>query len=578
MWLAVRLPAEIHERAEREFFYETLLSVSPDVYCGPSTSLTTKRKEPYYSQNEIALVFLGAVTKYWKLSSLMSPPTKRNNDKQQKSGAGSLPSFNKMLEGSAPKISDPTIWDHKTPDSQTPIPESLQKFFQKLTQTRSGLGHKKLGQYKLDHQKTNSPTPSPMIFTLSPLPYYSQALLHLDLEDFCCTQKVILSQHQTLYSYTKETLAEVLKPLPIHLLSILIPDLLNKNESSKSQNISQMEYFFECAEELGLYKLEDLTKIISSPQDYALFLERFGPDVCCALQRLQGFGKPLTLKRYKSPENLFYSFSPMLEKESSSETHSNLLDRFLEIFLRWEDLLSMQKMSLTGLQISLKSYLKAQPQVFVFNFARPMRKAKHLMKIVQEKLFSTSSLNPNTEVIVYDNIEHVSLLSLGTTDQADRQLDLFNPHKESVLEDWSLLITEALNVHKDIRIGYYQAFESYLPEHSVEWRPWDSAQDLLPTIEDHPPRPEWILEQPIPYTKTQLLSEEDFLNFVKKQGALSTLERIRDPWRNIERTYAKIAHKWIFWEHVKKKCFLHGIFESPTNMAITETILSETFL
>lgn len=335
---------------------------------------------------------------------------------------------------------------------------------------------------------------------------------------------------------------DLLSTCSLNLARDFLCDLLE--QSHEARNL--FEDFRLYMDELGFSQLGQL--LLNFSTEHALGL-RFGRPIVKLMQRLRGQSE-LEFLQYEPKPLLEERFYPTLEADMSSERQSSLLPRLEEILRDWEERLRARHSLLCGLHVELHSYRERKSQTVSFKLPRPSRDPQILLKILQEKVAFGEF-----------DIERVLVRSLGLQIESDRQLNLFNPQREEVLENWGLLFSK-LQARGGGRIGSYQAFPSYFPERSMEWVDWEE-NFKSEVILDHPPRPQTLLREPKPLCA--LSSEIEFFEFLQKSPAYAaherSLERIRDSLSNCERTYARLGSDWVFWDSGKKKLFLHGYFE-----------------
>ncbi len=306
-------------------------------------------------------------------------------------------------------------------------------------------------------------------------------------------------------------------------------------------------------EDLGIATLSGLLKL---EQDGALNA-RFGI-ICSRLLKRLRMKSDFDLHEYVPPITLEESFYPSLEEAISSDRNPKIFDRLHEILLVWEERLRARQSLLCGLHLYLRSSRKNKAVSLTLRMPRATRDPRILLKILEEKWHAECGKEDFP-----DEIEIVRLSSLGLKAESDRQLSLFDPRREEVAESWNLLLARLQTkstLTKPVRLGGYQAFPSYWPEASMEWVDW-KENFTAQVIEDHPLRPQILLREP--KTLTSIETEAEFFSYLDSHRALNSLERVRDTWSGNfeERSYARIANQWVYWDHKRRKIFVHGYFE-----------------
>ena len=347
---------------------------------------------------------------------------------------------------------------------------------------------------------------------------------------------------------------------PIVQSSCLIPDEIQKSETQ-----SAFEFFVEQCDELGLSTIQKLLEV--PPEELAL---RFGAWTLKLLKRIHG-RDDLPFTPYAPPLLLSRKFYPAFEKSIGSTEQSNdLLESFLTTLQNWEDRLQARKQLLKGLRLRVRSERLQKQDVIFLSFPRPTRDALSIFPILKEKWFALCSRpqnDSNTEGF-HDDIDELILESLGLETDSPAQRDLFDPQKEERGEAWNSLVGRLLaqsTKQNPLQIGYWKPVESYIPESSYEWADWQmDERAVIPMIPDHPRRPSFLLSRPQPLNNPFWRSEEEFLQALAKHQLLSTLEKLSEGWgtqNQIERSYARWNRAWVFWDHQKKRAFVHGFFE-----------------
>ncbi len=338
--------------------------------------------------------------------------------------------------------------------------------------------------------------------------------------------------------WTQTRFEKQLQNSSLNLAGDFIPDLLSQSH----ENLKALEDFRVHMDELGF---SNLGQLLNFTQEHTLGM-RFGRPLQKLMQRLRGKSE-LEFLQYEAPPVLQETFYPLMEHEMDSENQRPLLLRFEELLTDWEERLRCRQSLLCGLHVEILSYRQHKKHMATFKLPRPSRDPQLLLKILQEKV-------PFGDF----EIEKVQMRSLGLQNERDRQMSLFDPKREEILEDWSLLFAK-LQTRGGSRLGTYQAFPSYFPERAVEWVDWEENFQSE-SIQEHPPRPEIILREP--KLLRSLTHEQEFYSFLEKFSATPTLERIRDSLSLQERSYARVGNEWVFWDADQKKLFLHGYFES----------------
>jgi hypothetical protein len=346
-------------------------------------------------------------------------------------------------------------------------------------------------------------------------------------------------------------------------------------ESLKAARLSTLETLVDTNMRADFYKMADTLTDLGLSTAFALkeaaldkgqkssFVERFGRVCDRLLKRLSGQAD-MPLRWYTPPRTIKDTFYPELEQMLSIEKTSDPLVRVREYLDQWEERLRIRKALLTGFDLMLVSSRKKVRYTLAVRLPKPSREAATLFKILEEK-WHNSPDKPSS--FFDDETDRITLTSHRIEDDHDRQMNLFDPHREEVEEKWNQLIGQLRSHEKTtapVRIGAYAAKESFMPEHSIAWVEWDKDQKSV-FVEDHPQRPTLLLSQPVPLDRLNFDTEAAFLNYVEKQNGLLSLERIRDPWNfeapPQERAYARVQSHWMYWDDQQRRVYLHGYFE-----------------
>jgi len=382
-------------------------------------------------------------------------------------------------------------------------------------------------------------------------------------------------QNPILSFYTLEEWIEALSSSSIKNSTALLEDFLHK----KPQHKSELSYFTEIARDLGIHKFQDLVPFLSNHSQRSALVMRFGPALEKLLRRMQG-ADDVELK-WHEPRSFFEcSFSPQLEGFMRSENAELLspIERVQKILSEWSERLQARRALLTGFQITLTASRRNSEHKLVVHFPKATRETKSFCDLFMEKWQKFCADTHMHAEIFEDEISEIHMRSSLLESDHDRQLSLFDPHREEVDEKWNVLVAQLrVRANQQVQIGGYRPFESFYPENSIEWVEWEEWSTHPPSpVMDHPRRPTLLLSKPCELPEAPpIQSEEDFISFVGSKNALMTLEKLRDPWRQgkikasschfeeavSERSYARVDGQWLFWDHHQQKIFLHGYFE-----------------
>lgn len=382
-------------------------------------------------------------------------------------------------------------------------------------------------------------------------------------------------KHPLLSHYTQQEWVEAISPHTLKSSTTLLEDFLLRKPHLKAE----LAYFIELGRDLGIRNFSDLAPFLSNHAQREGLVTRFGPAIEKLLRRLSG-ADDVELTWYEPRPYFEDRFSPQLESFMSSELSEKLtsLQRIQQIFCDWGDRLSARRSVLSGFQVTVTVSRRQTEHALIINFARPTRESQSFYDLFLEKWLALCSDTQNTASLLEDEITEVHLKSLKLEHDHDRQLNLFDPHREELDEKWNVLVGQLrVKANNNVQIGGYRAFESFYPENSIEWVEWEEWSRLPPPpVMDHPRRPVLLLNKPCEISETShIKNEEDFMTFIASKNALMSLEKLRDPWRSgklkasavhfeedvCERSYSRVDGQWLFWDHSQKKVFLHGHFE-----------------
>jgi|GEM_PF-1918871 len=368
------------------------------------------------------------------------------------------------------------------------------------------------------------------------------------------------------FVYSRDDFEAIFARAPLATTEALLPDWL-----SKSEGRARFIDFTERACELGLRSGSDLQSILRRPDARDGFLARFGGVFEKLSRRVQG-ADDFRLQTYEPPAEL----EQTLHIARETGTSENPWDAVRHVLETWETRLRGRRALLKGLEVSFRGERRRQTLVFRLPLPKATRDASSLMKLVEEKwrALRDPSANAETGEAFTDELDLIRLRSMGLDRESERQLDLFRPGREENLEGWNLLVARLLSrasLRRPVRVGSWRPFESWLVEKSVEWVDWGEAESL-PIVRDPPARPLIAFHQPQPLAKIfaakhPLRTEGDFLDWLEAQGALGTLERVREA--QDERSYARVPSgdgrdAWVFWDHAQRAALVQGFFEERT--------------
>jgi hypothetical protein len=375
-----------------------------------------------------------------------------------------------------------------------------------------------------------------LCFTLAPTAAWAQAL-HEN------------GGHTPFSLWRHSEIAEFKKEAPLSFTQSFISDFLHQ-----ATHRAEWHYFLECMQELGVSTLHDLLLYCANPQGLEELVKRWGLLSKRLVHRLHGV-EDMPLTPFKPAAYLETTFHPDLERQLSSEQSECLRVRFADIFAQWQERLTIRHSVIRGFEVKLSSGKNDLVHTLTLHLHRPTREAGTLLRLLFEKWVGhDGSLSDGA----FFNFDTIHIKSMQLEFESDRQLNLFDPKREEHEEEWNLLSASLLGLHPSLRLGHYVANDSYWPEHAVKWQHWSSSE-FLPMIENHPPRPSVLLTPPHLYKGPQ--SEIEFLAMLTERELTESLEKLRDPWRGEERTYASKNKQWLFWDHKRGRALVHGYFE-----------------
>jgi hypothetical protein len=366
---------------------------------------------------------------------------------------------------------------------------------------------------------------------------------------------------QKLLSLDRQNVFAFFENCPIHQSFELIADYWSLRPEHRAEFESFQRAF---QDDLGLQTLGQLRSLLNKePHVHAATTERFGKAVGALLRRLQGqddFG----LSWHNPTLPFFERFYLRLEKLLESERNQEPLLRIQESLSDWCERLAHRKALLSRFQIQVFADHKGHQQRLDFVLPKATREIKSLMAIVQERWLKLCQDSSKQDAQFVDSIESIELRSLGFVTESDRQLDLFEPNTEQILEDWAVLIGRLQSKGSEVEVGSFENFESFVPEKNHEWVPWGSKK-VMSKIPPSGIRPELLYSKAQSLPNPGLKSDEDFLAWVFEQDAFAQLERIRDPWvSGLDRIYVRLKSRWIYWDCALQRTFVHGIFDADS--------------
>lgn len=343
----------------------------------------------------------------------------------------------------------------------------------------------------------------------------------------------------------------------------LVADLLQKDPRLSTQLMHINEFLVD----MQLHRLTTLLEISKDPLKRSAFVERMGSLMDVFFKRLN-LHRDFELPLYEAPKILNDIFYPEMERHLSlSETP--VLDRVREILDSWEERLGYRRAAIKGLDLHVISARQRQSYSFPVRLPKATRDAGMLFKVVSE-LWHQKSQHPTTQDFEFfeDDIASIRLSSHRLEELHSKQLNLFDPGREDSDEQWNSLIAQLkLRARRDaeVWVGRFNPKESFVPEHAIAWVDWEDETAPHDPIADHPARPTLLFKVPQPLPEIRVADESSFLHYVASQQGNLLCERIRDPWiegaQALERSYARIGSRWVFWDNTRKKVFLHGYFE-----------------
>ncbi len=352
---------------------------------------------------------------------------------------------------------------------------------------------------------------------------------------------------------------ELFLPIASHFLA---DHLLQTSGSARAE----WNYFMESLESLGFLDLSLFLKFCQDPTHLSQITERLGLTPKLLYSRLC-FREDFPLKMYLAQGQIQEHFYPDLENQIGSPAKLDILDRLKDILEEWEERLRLRKSLIKGFEVLLISNRGRFQKTLCLCLPRATRDAKILFRLLHEKWLSCTNNFADKELDLRAFVfEEVRIKSLGLQFESDRQMHLFDPKREDSNEEWSLLVGTLLSLGSEVRVGHYAAHPSYWPEFSVQWQSWSDSQPI-DMVEDHPERPLLLYSPPRFFEAEKILSEEDFLKLLVKTNCLESLERVSDPWRGEERSYARIEQQWLYWDHKKQRAYVHGVFPETKGVA-----------
>lgn len=338
--------------------------------------------------------------------------------------------------------------------------------------------------------------------------------------------------------------------------------LVDKTDNSSTR--ADLERMLEQLEDLGFQSIADFMRI---PKEH--LSERFGPLSLHLKKRIQG-SDDMPLKIYQPPSILERRFYPSFERSCGQDNDTGLLEQFSSTLQNWEERLRARRQNLRGLRLRVRSENQKKSGALFVTLPRATRDASTLFPVLREKWMTLTQKSQREDALegFQDDISELVLESVGIENDADLQLDLFDPGREERQEAWNALVGQLLarsTQKSPVSIGYWKPVESYVPENAYEWAPWSLEGQPIPMIPDHPRRPHFLLKRPRLLTNPAWKSEEEFLSALEQSGQLSTLEKITEEWNPqtpLARSYARWGSYWIFWDHAQQRAFIQGRFEN----------------
>lgn len=285
----------------------------------------------------------------------------------------------------------------------------------------------------------------------------------------------------------------------------------------------------------GIHTLGELKQQPSSQR-----LRRFGPKLQHHIDRLYGeLSVPLT---HWQPTEDYYQRIDLMDPI----THTSRLQHHLEkALVDLEHWLIQRDRALTHLDIRCKHEHTSKtslPDVVIhIGLAQPGFNQAHLKELIALKLEALFLKKPLTTLIVQGQ---------STTEHRPPQIDLLSGHNQD--QTWPDLLDCLQTKLGHQAIVSLNSHPDHRPEKSWSWAPPNEAQ----SITDHRPRPTWLINEPAPCDRSQLLLEHGPERI--ETGWWEEQSVQRDYWTAHEPSGRKV---WVFHEHSPRMgWFIHGIF------------------
>jgi hypothetical protein len=397
-------------------------------------------------------------------------------------------------------------------------------------------------------------------FVLAPTAPWARFLSLMDFDSLPSRQ----SQTQPMIErWTSADIAErILPQLKPQSLSVLIDDCLDKSAA----RYSEFAFFCEALEDLGYLRASDFLQGLKNFRQE--FQQRFGVIVSALHKRLVLLSDDYSLPRYVAPTLLEQSLALGWEQSTGIELEKSIFERVEDIFKNWQWRCESRRSLFRFVEVEVQSERRSRNIRQRLSLARASRESQTWIQLFRE-FWCRFKDQPHSLIADYpDEISSLLLRTSVLEPDRDCQLNLLNPRQEELSEKWHTLIarlqTRAQKT-SDIRVGTFVPQASFFPEKAVVWRDWQDVTEHLPCVQDHPSRPEILLKLPELWQEFEIKDYEDFLFYLEKEKALSSLEKISTPWGPrgwVERSYARVKNQWIYWDHGSNQIFRHGYFES----------------
>ncbi len=285
----------------------------------------------------------------------------------------------------------------------------------------------------------------------------------------------------------------------------------------------------------GIYTLGELKQQPSSQR-----LRRFGPELQCHIERLYG-ELPTPIAYWQPTEDYYQRIDPV-----DPITHTSRLQRYLEkALLDLEHWLIQRDRVLTQLDIRCKHETLNGPSLpdalIHIGLAQPGFNPSHLKELIALKLETLTLKKPLITLIVQGH---------STTEHRPPQIDLLSGHNQD--QTWADLMDCLQTKLGHQSVVSLEPRPNHKPEKAWSWAPPKQVQ----SISDHRPRPTWLLNEPIPCDRNQLLLEHGPERIETGWWEEDTMQR--DYWVAHEPNGRRV---WVFHEHSPRTgWFVHGIF------------------